>query len=243
MPRYLQEFVQRNPHRFSKDQKKYLKQGFTNTYPGKSHPQLLKAWKKGEPCVILTGSDSEKHAISVVLSGDILTVSNRGFGNREEATQMFKVPESCKTLAFVQQLCSHHSSTIDGFYKSLREIPNLQMIDAIQHKKQKVGNCTTAGLKAAIHVLFFLCKGKNKQEAREIYKEFTAFLRVRSLEEYKAQVPIQNEALLQQIEEKAAKKEIDITSTAPDPGKTKSIRRRFFGLYLQISSWLASFLS
>lgn len=243
MSAYLQEFVEKNPHIFSKSQKKYLRQAVTNRYPGKSLPEILTAWKSGQPCTILT--QSENHGVGIVLNGNILTVSNRGLARRSEATQMFVVPKSCKTLGFLQQLCSE-CPTIEGFYEILSKTPGLQTINTpIRHKDQKIGNCSTASLKAAIHVLFFLCKGKKHQEAREIYKQFTAFLRVRSLEDYKAKVLTPSTTLLQQIEEKAARKGIELQTRKPDvenievslPNATGA-RHWFFYFFLKIGNWV-----
>lgn len=189
--------------------KRFILKAFKNAYPDKTETALEKivaANRSNEPCLILGGSID--HNISMTVTSSLLSVSNRGWGlwNQQEATDVFELPKHMQTyelVEFFEKLMKEYAS-VKEFYKMLHSL-NLKRDMGIRHKNQKVGNCSTANTKAALMFLFVLIANGDVKEGKRLYKQFTSYLRERTLSDYE-QLPAPNSVLLKKIHAKQARK-------------------------------------
>lgn len=165
----------------------YILEALSRAYPNESLMQLHTAWDSGIPCLIyLKISDHTPHAIKrphaivAVIKGNRLSISNRGEGRREDATEVFELPnlDTLKARVLIDKLSDVYESP-EALYQMLDSWGPIK-IGGYDHKNQKGDYCTVASLKAALYVLFVDCLGE--EEGKKMYKNFTSFLRRKTLE-------------------------------------------------------------
>jgi len=213
--------------------KQFILKAFKNAYPNKTDnafDKIVKANQSNEPCLILGGTSD--HSISITVSHNLLSISNRGLGKdkQQEATDVFELPKHMQTPELFEKLTEDYAN-IEEFYNMLHSL-GLTRVMGIPHKDQKVGNCVTANTKAALLFLFVLVANGDVKEGRRLYKQFTSYLRERTLTDYekkRSPDPAHLKKLHGKRAQKAAKKQETSKSGFFDRKKATPAPRRFLG--------------
>lgn len=165
----------------SKESQLEILESLEQSYPLVSDDEILNRINLRKPCVILAGI--EGHAISMVIYQGKLVVFNRGMGGKDNAAEIYELPNQI-TEDFITKLTTRYSSgTISSSAATFNEMItglNLTYLGGFKQKDQKVGNCTWASAKGALGVLCRLVSLTGKR----LYKIFTSFSRAKGLEDY-----------------------------------------------------------
>jgi len=151
--------------------------------------------------VLLPIMASKNHLIYLVFVGGYYAVCNRGFGKPRQAAsiEVFSIDPTRFKAPLLKDLHTSHAP-----YEYLYDTLPIQNLggknltfsspewQSLALKIQQTGNCTYAGLKAAIRVsscFFYLVKDKKQlpsavQKAKIFSKELSTFCRLRFLSQY-----------------------------------------------------------
>ncbi len=181
----------------SKKEQQVILESLERSYPLIDSDEILTRARLGKPCVILAGI--EGHWISMVVFQGKLVIFNRGMGGKDNAAEIYKLPEEI-TVDFIKKLTTiYGTGTIDSsaatFNKMITDL-NLPYLGGFKQKDQKVGNCGWASAKGALGVLI----------GKKLYKIFTSFSRAKGLEEYVHTSKQIDWVLVDKIKTKAKKK-------------------------------------
>jgi uncharacterized protein len=179
--------------------KSWILSVFSNAYPSKSIEEIMSAREAKQPCLILGGCLG--HVITMSVTGERLTVSNRGLGRdlQSHATEVFVLPPLKQTKEFFEKLTTKYS-TVEEFYVMLRGL-RLKSLGGFDHPDQESNNCAIASTEPVLLFLFSVAAKRNLKEGRRLYDKFSFFFREEILKDYKANGS-QSPILLQRIHEK-----------------------------------------
>lgn len=196
--------------KISKIIKKEIIDAITNAFPLSkiNIDENISKINMGKPFVIFGGS--KEHAISIIICKNRLIVFNRGLGGSSKSAEIYVLPSSGITKEIFEDLTIEYPD-IHCFNRMIKAM-NLKSVGGFTQKDSKVGNCTWASAKGAFRCLLILFT--NKKYAKEIYKEFSAFARKKSLEDYFENSPEYAEDILQKINRKLKKKSGLLSSKA-----------------------------
>lgn len=151
--------------------------------------ETVHRFKEGRPTLLLKTVMNGHHMISLLIHKNRLMICNRGTGATFHTIEVYNIRADLADESFLKFLtiCKellHLHFCLDEVFPKLTD-------DGINQKLQKVGNCTWANAESGLLALLysvFLEKGTSPKEsearARAIYKQFTTFARIHSLDEY-----------------------------------------------------------
>ncbi|MBA3815754.1 MAG: ankyrin repeat domain-containing protein [Parachlamydiaceae bacterium] len=190
-------------NKLSKKQKLEIEEAFKNAFP-LSKKNLIKnvsRIKSGKPFVILGGSDD--HAVSMVIHKNLLAVYNRGLGGSKDAAAIYNFPSSIVNEKTLKLLLKSYRD-MESFNQMIVDL-ELEYAGGFTQKAQSVGNCAWASAKGAFKALIVLLID-DETTATEIYKQFTAFVREKSLHSYFKNSTKYAEDIFEKIQDKLSNK-------------------------------------
>lgn len=194
--------------RFTSDEKKRmnraLREGLEHHYTPQTKDQVidrcLESYQAGRPVVIPTGWRG--HAISVVIDGDHLVITNRGDRAHANAnSRVYKIndPASINKETLAKILVDDDRTEKGGvvrkqfFSEGIEQALGLTKVFEIKKKDQTVGNCGYTNNKGAFQALMFLQEYRKNQEAgykaaqnttKSLYRKWSLQDRCEALNEF-----------------------------------------------------------
>lgn len=171
-------------------------------YPfSSSKEDTINAIKRGQPRFIVGGSD--EHTIGMVIYRNRLCICNRGEGRKKDAVEIFDLNDISLTTGALLDILSTKYIDTQSFNKEIEKL-KLKKVSGYFQKDQTKDNCSEASTKAAFGALLRLMT--NDKTGREIYKQFTGYLRVTSLQKYLTHSEAINKNMLKSIYRKCLRK-------------------------------------
>ena len=183
---YVNDFLDSIGSKMHNHDKEIIKEAVATAFPllVEDDDKIISKIKLGKPVVFFSGS--EDHTVSVVIKGNQLAVFNRGEGGEKDSIEFYSIHESYidKEINEIIQCLKKCHPDMDSFKNAIKFLKlKLNPLSVLQ-KDQEVGNCSWASAKGVFGILCMFLKNNDVSVMKEIYKEFTAFTRIRELEEY-----------------------------------------------------------